>query len=62
MLGEDALENLEFAIAKKAFHRLRDSRMLILIHELEVFIFFSLIFILFYEIFEGNESTWNINR
>jgi len=36
MLGNDALENMEFTIAKKAFYRIRDCRSLLLINELEV--------------------------
>ncbi|KAI1724928.1 intraflagellar transport protein like protein [Ditylenchus destructor] len=35
MLGSDALENMEFPIAKKAFYRIRDCRSLLLINELE---------------------------
>uniref|UniRef100_A0A915D5G1 Intraflagellar transport protein 122 homolog n=1 Tax=Ditylenchus dipsaci TaxID=166011 RepID=A0A915D5G1_9BILA len=35
MLGNDALENMEFTIAKKSFYRIRDCRSLLLINELE---------------------------
>ncbi|KAI1715469.1 intraflagellar transport protein like protein [Ditylenchus destructor] len=35
MLGSDALEHMEFPIAKKAFYRIRDCRSLLLINELE---------------------------
>ena len=36
MLGLEALENLEFEVAKKAFFRIGDSRSLLLVNELTV--------------------------
>ena len=36
IFGMEALENFEFDVAKKAFHRIRDSRALVLINEIEV--------------------------
>lgn len=36
MLGEEALDHMEFTIAKKAFYRIHDCRSLMLINELEV--------------------------
>jgi intraflagellar transport protein 122 len=36
VLGLDALENMEFQVAKKAFHRIKDCRSLLLINEVEV--------------------------
>jgi intraflagellar transport protein 122 len=38
IFGMEALENFEFEVAKKAFHRIRDSRSLVLINEIEVMI------------------------
>ncbi|CAD5225649.1 unnamed protein product [Bursaphelenchus xylophilus] len=35
LLGIEALENMEFEVAKKAFHRIKDSRSLLLINEVE---------------------------
>jgi hypothetical protein len=42
VLGLDALENMEFSIAKKAFYRIKDCRSLLLINEVEVCQFFIL--------------------
>ena len=36
MLGMEALEHLNFDVAKKAFHRVKDCRALLLIHDIEV--------------------------
>lgn len=36
VLGLEALENMDFQVAKKAFHRIKDCRSLLLINEVEV--------------------------
>jgi hypothetical protein len=36
VLGLEALENMNFQVAKKAFHRIKDCRSLLLINEVEV--------------------------
>jgi intraflagellar transport protein 122 len=36
VLGLEALENMDFQVAKKAFHRINDCRSLLLINEVEV--------------------------
>lgn len=69
LLGNQALENMEFEIAKKSFYRIRDCRMLLLINELEVFYFLNdfkflffklniltLFYFIFYKIFKEMKS------
>ena len=39
MLATEALEHMEFEVARKAFYRIRDCRSLLLVHELTVLFF-----------------------